>query len=167
MIIYSQSIVYYIFVTIIVKINFLSNFVLTFLRFGYNMYISFFGTEGKCPFYNPKENHMETIDSARIIKTHNGSMSIMLEATDSDRKTTTIYLPEDIRKVICEELAFELAYQSVHGEPCNEAEYEKAKKVEEVIHSTLTAGLNDAAINLTQAQAILISVGLPTEGFEL
>ena len=49
----------------------------------------------------------------------------------------------------------------------NEAEYEKAKKVEEVIHSTLTAGLNDAAINLTQAQAILISVGLPTEGFEL
>lgn len=131
------------------------------------MYISFFGTEGKCPFYNTKENHMETIDSARIIQTRTGSMSIMLEATDSERKTTTIYLPEDIRKVICEELAFELAYQSIHGEPCNEAEYEKAKKVEEVIHSTLTAGLNDAAINLTQAQAILISVGLPTEGFEL
>ena len=108
-----------------------------------------------------------TIDSARIVPSSKGSKSIMLTATIPERKITAIFLPEDIRKLICGAVSYELAYHDAFGKPRNEDDYNRAKKLEEIIHSALIQGLNDESLTLTQAREILFSLGLPTDEFEL
>ena len=108
-----------------------------------------------------------TINGARIVPSSTGSKSIILMATIPERKITAIFWPQDIRKLICEQHSYELAYHSAFGRPCNEDDFKSAKNLEEIIKATLMSGLNDESLNLTQAREILFSLGLPTEEFEL